>query len=215
MRSTERPSCGVEDVGNEPLSRLFVEMGSRLVEEENGRVCEERARDDEALALSSGELRPLLADPRVQPVRKRADPVVQPSSAERFVEVDVRCVGAGEPQVLTNRRVEHVRLLPRERKGAADVLLSELAEIATVDRHAPRLGIEEAEKEVRDGRLARAARADERHPPARVDSHGELLEDGLRCGRVPRGDALQRDGDLAARGGSRIARVGHHGLTIR
>ena len=130
---------GVEDVGDERLGRLAVEMRGRLVEDEHRRIGEERPRDDEALALAAGELRSLLPDERVEAVRERLDPVVEPRTAQRVEELAVGRVGSGEPQVLADRRVEDVRLLPGERERAADVLLPQLADVAPADRDPPGL----------------------------------------------------------------------------
>ena len=47
---------------------LGVERRGRLVEQQDGRVLEDGARDGQALALPAGELGAVLADLRVQPL---------------------------------------------------------------------------------------------------------------------------------------------------
>src|SRR5438093_1386124 len=116
MRDQEdRPAPGRrEDVVHQRLRRLGVEMRRRLVEHENGSIDEERPREDEALALTAGEAGAFLADERVEPARKRAYPVGQPRLSQRVEELRVGCAGPGEGEVLADRRVEDVCLLPRE-----------------------------------------------------------------------------------------------------
>ena len=94
-------------------------------------------------------------------------------AAERRLELGVGRRRAREPEVLADRRVEHVRLLAGEREGAADVLLPVLAHVAAGDRDAALLRVEEAQQEVRDRRLAGAARPDERDPRAGLEPQVE------------------------------------------
>ena len=81
-----------------------VEVRGRLVEHEHGRVREQRAGDDEALALPAGELAAVLADERVPAVGKRAHPVQDPRSPERVLDLVIGRVGAAEADVLADRR---------------------------------------------------------------------------------------------------------------
>ena len=111
-------------------------MRGRLVQEEHGRVGEQRAGEHQALALAAGELRPLLADERVEPVGERGDPVAEPRAAERSSELGVGRLGPREPEVLADRGVEQVRVLAGEGERGADVLLAVLAGVAAGDRDA-------------------------------------------------------------------------------
>ena len=76
------PVGGIEHVGDERLRRRFIEVRRGLVEEEDGRIGEERPGDDEPLALSAGEPHPVLPDEGVEPVGKARDPLVEPRAAE-------------------------------------------------------------------------------------------------------------------------------------
>ena len=138
-----------------------------------------RARaSDEALALSAREPRSVLADERVEAVGERSDPVGEPRAPERVLELGVGRGGPGEPEVLADRRVEDVGFLAGQRERAANVLLPVLAHVAAGDRDAPLLGVEEAQEQVRDGRLAGAARPDERDPPARLEAEVDAASAG-------------------------------------
>ena len=68
-----------------------------------------------------------------------------------------------------------MRVLAGERERAADVLLAVLAQVAAGERHAALLRVEEAQEQVRDGRLAGAARADERDAAARLEREADVV----------------------------------------
>ena len=167
---------GVEDVPDEGLGGRRIEVGRGLVEEKHRRIGEERTGDDEPLALAAGEACPVFADRCVEPVGERRHPVGEPRLRERLPQRGVRRPRSGEPEVLADRRVEDVRLLPRQRKHASDVLLPQRAQIAAVEQHASFLRVEEPQQEVRDGRLPDAARADEGDPLTGLDPEVEVLE---------------------------------------
>ena len=95
---------------------------------------------------------------------------------------------------------------PRERERAADVLLGQVAEVDAADRDPARLGIEEAQEEVGDRRLARSARADERDPAPGSRRRSKSRRARRVAGRVRGGHALESDGDRPC--GARRARPG-------
>ena len=95
-----------------------------------------------------------------------------------------------------------MRLLPRQRKHASDVLLPQRAQIAAVEQDASFLRVEEPQQEVRDGRLPDAARADEGDPRTGLEPEVEASSAGEPA-RIARADALERHGD------------GHHGRRRR
>ena len=70
------------------------------------------------------------------------------------------------------------------------------------ERHAAFLGIEEAEQQVRDRRLAGAARPDERDPPAWLEPQVEAAQRRRLSGRVAGGDTLEGH-DRGKRGAGR------------
>ena len=149
---------GGEDVAHQQLRGLRIEMGSRLVEDEHGGVGEQRPREHEA----AGAGRPRAArPPRRRACRARRGarrPTRRAGRGERDRELVVGAVRPREQQVRADRRVEEVRLLAGERERAADVFLAQLAEVAAGERDAAALRVEEAQQQVRDGRLAGAAR---------------------------------------------------------
>ena len=73
-----RPPLGRDDVVDGPLDdalRLGVERGRRLVEHEDLRVADERARDGHALLLAARQLDAAVADLRLEAVGERAHEV--------------------------------------------------------------------------------------------------------------------------------------------
>ena len=65
----------VQDVLHQRLRGGRVEVGGRLVEQQNRSACEEGACEHEPLSLAAGEHRPLLPDLRVQAGRERGHPL--------------------------------------------------------------------------------------------------------------------------------------------
>ena len=138
-------TCRGQDVPHEHLGGLRVEVRGRLVQHEHRSIGQESPCDRQALALAPGELRALLADQRLEPVRERGDPVADAGAVEGVLELRVGRARAGEAEVRPDRRVEHVRVLAGEGEGSPQVVLTELAHVATRERHTAFVGVEEAE----------------------------------------------------------------------
>ena len=81
------------DRRQEPGGRLLVQLGGRLVREDDLRARDERLRERGALLLAAGEL-----------VRPVVPPVGQPERRERL-GLAVAVAVADEPQVLADREV--------------------------------------------------------------------------------------------------------------
>ena len=191
-----------------------VEVRRRLVEHQHRRVGQKRPGEDDSLALAARELAALLADERVEPVRERPDPVSDLGRVERALELVVARVWPGQADVVANGRREEVRVLAGDGDRRAHVLLAVGAQVVSRERHPAMLGIEEAQQQVRDRRLARPARPHERDPPARVEPQGEAVERRRLAGRVAGADVFERDWQRASRERERVGRVGHGRLAI-
>jgi len=113
---------GVEHVRDERLRRVRVEVRRRLVEDQYGRVREKGSCDDESLPLAAGEPPSLFPHERVQPLRKRLDPVGEPRTPQCVDELVVGCIRSAELEVLADGRSEDVRLLAGESEGTPNVL---------------------------------------------------------------------------------------------
>jgi hypothetical protein len=107
-----------------------------------------------------------------------------------------------------------MRRLARERECPANVLLAVVAEIVSTDGDPSALGVEEPEQEVRHGRLARPARADQRDVASRLQDEVEVAERRPRRTVVPRGHAFQPDRGPGTGWRERVGGIAHIGLAV-
>ena len=96
------------------------------------------------------------------PSGKEEDPALQTGAAKCLHELGIGGARSAEEQVGADRRVEDMRVLAGEGEGATHVFLPVLAQVVAAERDPSCRRVEEAEQEVRHGRLARAARPEER-----------------------------------------------------
>jgi hypothetical protein len=176
-------------VGEERVEQLLaraVDARERLVEEQDRRVLDERARDEHALALAAGEV----AEPRVGEVGE-ADPV------ER---------GVGEDALAPARRAPPRD--PRERAHERDVERADrivepralrLRHITEAARRPdrPRERRQLAEQEPEEGRLPAAVRPEHREPLAAAQVEAHVAED--RLASVPGRDVLHDEHAVVSR----------------
>jgi hypothetical protein len=72
--------------------------------------------------------------------------------------------------VLPNRVEKRWESCPATAIARANILLPVVAEVAPAERYPSGFRVEEADEEVRNGRLAAPLRADESHPAARFEA---------------------------------------------
>ena len=95
---------------------VFGVKGARgLVEEDDGRGLQERAGDGNALAFSSGQRAPALADGGVPAVRQAFDDLVDSAQASRFLDICAARVGVSDAHISFQGVVEEVDVLEDER----------------------------------------------------------------------------------------------------
>ena len=100
-------------------------------------------------------------------------------------------------------------VLAGDRDRPPDVVLAVVAQVAPGQRHPAELGVEEAQQQVDDGRLAGAARTDERDPLSRFEPEADAVDGRTRLARVAGAYVLERNRERppwsagAGRGGSR------------
>ena len=92
VRDDEHRAAGEQSVDRllHESFRLGVERRRRLVENEDRRIDEQRARDREALPLAARQARAALAEHRVVAVGQRHDEVVRVRRARRGLDLRVR-----------------------------------------------------------------------------------------------------------------------------
>ena len=155
------------------LAVAGIEVRGRLVEDEHRCVGEQRA--SERRGAGAGRRRAAVpSSPTSVSSPSGSEATQSPRRARRSASSSSASEASGRASRRFSRIVElkTVRFLAGEGERAADVLLAVLAHVATRDRDAPLVGVEEAEEQVRDRRLSRSARPDERDAPARARAGG-------------------------------------------
>ncbi len=166
------------------LQRTFsaiVQGARRLVEDEDRRIPQDCARDRYALFLTAGESVAALADHGVVPVVETGNELVDLRDARCLLDLGVRGVGFREPKVLTNRRVEEIRLLRHHTYQVGDRRQIEVPQIDVVDSHRSRSRVVQTCGQVSESGLARTRGADKRQGSAGRDREVDVVE-GLAVG---------------------------------
>ena len=138
VRDDDRGAAGLES-----LQRLLhlalgfgVQRRRRLVEQQDRRVLENRARDGDALALAAGELRALFADVGVVAVGELQDEVVSMRLARRRLDLVIGGAGLAERDVVADRAAKQKDILRNERDSVANRGETDVGEILSVDQDA-------------------------------------------------------------------------------
>ena len=172
---------------------LRVEAGRRFVEQQHGRVLQDRAADRDALLLAAREAHAALAEIGVVAFRLRTEELVRFGGARGGVHLLDARLGLAEAQVVERARAEDHGVLRYERDRAAQLAERRRAQVGAVQRDAAGLRIVETQQQLEHGALAGAARADERDGFAGLDREREIVQRGrVRPRRVMENDVLER-----------------------
>ena len=177
--------------------RHAVERARRLVQNEDGRVFEEDARDGHALLLSAGEHRAALADIGVEAVRHGHDIIVNLRALRRFDDLLVRRVGAAIADILAHRVGKEEHILLHDADGAVKRRLRKRAHIFPVDADRALAHLVKARDELAERRLASAGGTDDGEHLARPYVHAHVVEHAFILLALVR-KAHMVDVDLAA-----------------
>src|SRR3989454_4332882 len=158
---------------------LAVERTGGLVEDQDLWVRDDRAGDGDTLALAARQANPPVADHRVVPVGERHDEVVGVPDLRGADDGRLRDLVPAVRDVLPDRGVEQERLLRDDAEKPPIGRLLERPQIPPVDGNRTLQRVIEAEDEVRERRLACAARPDQRHDLALLDLEAHAAQDGL------------------------------------
>jgi hypothetical protein len=159
--------------------RLHVHIGRGVVEDHDGRVLQQQARQREPLLLSAGEAHAALAHDRVIALGKLADEAVRVGQA---CGLDHPLhAGGGLPvgDVAFNGVGEEEHVLHGDAHLGPEALQVPAARGDPVDQHFPLCGVVEATEEAGDGRLARPRGAHDPHDAAGPHVEAHVREDGL------------------------------------
>ena len=143
------------------LLAFGIEGRSRLVQDQNPRILENRPGNGDTLALSAGKVQPPLADLRVVALGKRHDKIVSVSVLRRLHNFFFRGVEAAVADILPHRRGKKHRLLRHDADLSPQRLHCHRAHVITVDSDCPRRDIVKARDQICDRRFSRPARSDE------------------------------------------------------
>ena len=140
-----------------------------FVEDQHVRAHQRRAQERHHLALAGGEGLAALAHLGVEPVGEAVDPVFELEPSNGVLQLVVGGVGFGETQVVGDRVGEQERLLRHHGEPAAKVVVGNMLHVYCADGDASFRRVGQAGHEPRDGGLAGARLADERHVLPRRD----------------------------------------------
>ncbi len=151
------------------LLGLSVEVGGRLVEQQQRRVAQERAGQRDALALAGRQPGAALAEDGVQAVRQAGHDIAQAGGGTAAASSSSEASRRPSRTFSAIERREQVRSLRHPGKLRAPRVGVELGEVDTADAHRSALGRDEAEQHAQQRRLATAAGAGKRHDFACLD----------------------------------------------
>ena len=196
--STVRPCERGAEALDEPTLRERVDGGERIVEHDDARPRDERARERDALALPAGQVDAALADQRVVAVRQVVGERVDAGGLarrEHLVPVGVLAAGG---EVLAQRHREEHRPLRHERDGGAKLGDRHVARVDAADAHVAAGRVVETRQQIEQRRLARAGRAADRDDLARLDDEVEPAQH-VRLAAVGEVHGLEAHGERAGR----------------
>ncbi len=151
-------------------------MAGRFVEDHDGRVLQQHARDRQALLLATRQAVAALADDGVETVGQFIDHIEDASSLARRHELIVGCVRVRVTQVGAHRVVEHVRVLVDHTDRAPEAFLGDGADVVPIDTERTASYVIEARHEVEQRRFAGSRRPDDSDELTGLDVEVDALE---------------------------------------
>ena len=190
MSSMVRPAPSRGDGAAHVLDAGGIEIGRRLVEDDERRIAQEGARQPDPPALARRQRPPAVAHDGPVAAGQRADEGVGTGECGGGAH---RAVGRRppEPDVVGDAAAHERGVLRHPRDEPAPLVGPAAREVDAADRDAAGRRLQEAEQERRHGALAGAALADERHRLAGRQLEVEPVEDETGARRVGEGDVLQ------------------------
>ena len=194
-REEDRAPCAAQptDEAVEHLRRLLVQAGVRLVEQKDGRIMQDGARDGEALH-----------HPARVGAHRLAPPMRQPHLFEHLgdpLRAVVQVVHAREElQVLLASQAVVNQWRVRDEANETAQRIARLRQVQAVDRHAPRRRLPQRRQDAQERGLASAVGSEQRHRLARRDLQIDAAQHHLapkRLGHPTRDDQRRRQRGLA------------------
>ena len=155
---------------------LGIDRVRGLVEDDDGRVLEDRPGDGDPLTLTAREARPALLQNRVVPLRQGADEAVAARRLCRGDHLLVGGLGHAEAYVALDRVVEQVDVLKDHGDPRQQALGGAGSHVGAADRYPPRIDVPEPGDKVYQRRLARATRPHDRARAALRDTQTHVAD---------------------------------------
>jgi hypothetical protein len=213
VRDDERraPAHDVAEASEDLLLGVRVNCRQRVVEHQDRRVEDDRARDRRALFLPARQREPPFAHLGRVALREVRDVLVEPRHGRRSGDALVGglAVGQAERDVAGEGVGEQERLLRHDRDRASQRAQRILAHVDAVDEDGAGRRILQPRQQVQQRRLASTGRPHERDRLAGPDRERHLVQHRPRGVETEGQPAeLDRTGDAGRLGDSRHRRVG-------
>ncbi len=182
-----------------------IERGGGFVEDEDGRILQDRAGNGDALALATRKPEAFFADHRVVALRKAEDEIVGQGVSRGLLHQIAFYIRLAVGDVVAHRVVEKNRFLGHLRNLAAQRRQRNVANVFAVDDDSTRSYIEETRNEVHERRLACPAGPDQRQHFAGAQVKIDVVQDLVLAlfGRIGETDVFKSNGPLeGGQGGS-------------
>ncbi len=148
-----------------------IDRGQRLVQNQDRRIAQKRARDCDALPLAARQAHAALADDGSIALRQARDEFMGVGRARGVFKLGLGRIGAAHAQIVLDGAVEQIAVLADHGDERTQILQRDFAQILAAHTDRAALRIVKTKKELRDRRLARAATADD--ADAFTRAHGE------------------------------------------
>ena len=171
-----------------------IERGGRLVEQQQRRILQDRARDREPLPLSSRQPQPALADLGRVTLGQALHELVDVRGARRGQRVDLAGIASAVTDVVEHRAREDHGLLRHHRDVAAQLVERSRAHVDAVEPQRAGIDVVEALQQLEDRALAGTRSADQRDRLTRFDRERKFAQHRLlRPRRIAEADACELD----------------------
>ena len=192
------------------LFRVGVERACCLVQQQDRRVLEQRARNPHALLFTARQLEPTLTHGRVVPVRQTHNEIMDLGGAGGVKDVLFARVVPAIGDVVADRVIEQHGVLRHHADGRVQTVLRHRTHILPIDAQRAVPHIVEAKEQPPDGGFARPGGANDGHGLSRFGHNRHSAQDGP-CGVIAKGHVVQLDPARRYLQGARIRGVHHLG----
>ena len=192
------------------LFRFSVQGAGGFVQQQQRRILQNGAGDGDALALAAGQTHAAFAQIGVVALRQLFDEAVRGGGAGRGPHFLIAGLRFAVADVLQGAGAENHRILQHHAHMTAQIGKRQFAHIHATQQYLSLLRIVKPQQELKQGGLARAGRAHQRHMLAGAHAKPDAAERRLtRAGRVGEIDIAQLQAGGPGRQSPRRGRLHH------